>query len=160
MNEINSQVVWFVVSLIVLVIVAVVTWRAGRHGANKPDAARPEGAWGRFWDRWEWKPMRVPLIVIVVLATVLVATFQKGLFSVFLAADRRAERRRSVVGRGAALRLLRSVDRGAGGRVHGDHRDRHGAVSGLTAAVCRAGSRVDGAGHHQSSADTRRPALL
>ena len=51
------------------------------HGPRPCD--KPTTAWGRFFDRWEWKPMRLPLLIVVCLAVYLLAGFQDGFFSVF-----------------------------------------------------------------------------
>lgn len=58
---------------------------ASAAGREIQPAAIATTAWGRFWDRWEWKPMRLPLLIVVVLAVHLLANFQNGFFAVFTA---------------------------------------------------------------------------
>ena len=64
---------------------------AGHQPSHQPsrdmvDAApAAPGTWGRFWDRWEWKPMRLPLILIVLGGAGLLWAFQAGFFDLLKA---------------------------------------------------------------------------
>lgn len=84
----GAAAVALIFALVVIALAIVVQRLKGEVSALAADKRLPEPkarttAWGRFFDRWEWKPMRLPLLIVVVLAVHLLAQFQGGLFGVF-----------------------------------------------------------------------------
>ena len=62
-------------------IVALQAAQAGKGDALPKVAGTT--AWGRFFDRWEWKPMRLPLLVVVIVGALVLVSFQDNFFAVF-----------------------------------------------------------------------------
>ena len=88
----------FVVLGLVFVSLVIFLWAMTLHRrlANVNVNAKPENgdgetlqlvsgtsAWTRFWDRWEWKPMRLPLIIIALAAIWLLSIVVAGMFDMF-----------------------------------------------------------------------------
>lgn len=78
--------VLLILSLALTVVVIVLAYKLSRQPKVESvdaDGKKVESAWANFWLRWEWKPMRLPLIIIALASIWLLSTVVAGVFGAF-----------------------------------------------------------------------------